>query len=595
MRLSRLYANRPELFGPIDFALDGLNVVLAEIRLPENKLRDTHNLGKSTLGRVIDFCLLAKRDRRMFLFSQSPIFDGFVFFAEIERLDGRFVTVRRSVKDASKVSFKTHSEPRQDFSTLPDSQWDHLDVAFERSKAILDGLLDLSALQPWSYRKGLGYLVRSQDDYGDVFQLDRFASHADWKPYVAHVLGFDSSLVAQQYQKEAELQDKEDELKKARFEFGDEKLDASKIDGMLLLRRQDATKKQKLLDAFDFRMADKEKTDELVEELNAAIVDLNDRRYYLSQNRKKISASLQTREIRFDPAEVQDVFREAGVVLPGQIVKDFEQLVAFNRSISLERRKYLVDEQNEIDSELTVLGGRLDELGLRRADALAFLGSSDVFDKYKELSQEIVGLRADITSLERQRAQLQLIEDLQKALRTLFEETEHSRELVANDVKAKSSDDDSRFSTIRLLFSKIVEDVIDRKALLSVPINSEGHLEFIAEIFDDLGKPTSAGAGHSYQKLLCIAFDMAIVAAYSQDRFPRFLFHDGVFESLDDRKKVNLLRVMREYQSFGVQHIITLIDSDHPAGAQEPFEESEIVLTLHDEGEDGRLFRMPGW
>jgi uncharacterized protein YydD (DUF2326 family) len=50
MKLSRIYCNKPDLFGPIDFRA-GLNVVLAEIRLPANRDKDTHNLGKTTLGR----------------------------------------------------------------------------------------------------------------------------------------------------------------------------------------------------------------------------------------------------------------------------------------------------------------------------------------------------------------------------------------------------------------------------------------------------------------------------------------------------------------------------------------------------------------
>ena len=52
MKLSRLYSNDPKKFTPIDF-VGGLNVVLAEIRLPQNRGRDTHNLGKTTLGRAI--------------------------------------------------------------------------------------------------------------------------------------------------------------------------------------------------------------------------------------------------------------------------------------------------------------------------------------------------------------------------------------------------------------------------------------------------------------------------------------------------------------------------------------------------------------
>src|SRR5664279_3973084 len=90
MKLSKLYSNMP-MFGPIDF-IDSLNVVLAEIRLPENRNKDTHNLGKTTLGRLLDFCFLAGRDARFFLFKHVDLFKGFVFFLEIELVDASYVT-----------------------------------------------------------------------------------------------------------------------------------------------------------------------------------------------------------------------------------------------------------------------------------------------------------------------------------------------------------------------------------------------------------------------------------------------------------------------------------------------------------------------
>lgn len=61
MKPSKLYSNKSDIFVPIEFTPE-LNVVLAEIRLPENRNRDTHNLGKTTLGRLLDFGFLAGRD-----------------------------------------------------------------------------------------------------------------------------------------------------------------------------------------------------------------------------------------------------------------------------------------------------------------------------------------------------------------------------------------------------------------------------------------------------------------------------------------------------------------------------------------------------
>ncbi len=81
MKLSKLYSNKPDIFGPIDFA-PGLNVVMAEIRLPENKDKDTHNLGKTTLGAMLDFGFLTGRDAKFFLFRHFEMFKDFIFFSK---------------------------------------------------------------------------------------------------------------------------------------------------------------------------------------------------------------------------------------------------------------------------------------------------------------------------------------------------------------------------------------------------------------------------------------------------------------------------------------------------------------------------------
>ncbi len=561
MKLSRLYSNQPQRFAPISFN-DGFNVVLAEIRLPENRSQDTHNLGKTTLGRLLDFCFLADRDKNFFLFKHSSLFKDFVFFLELHLADGSYVTVRRSVEEASKIAFRKHDTGGQDLTSLHDAGWDHLSIPIEKAKSLLDGLLDWRAIRPWAYRKVLGYLLRTQDDYREVFQLKKFVGkHSDWKPLLAHLLGFDSSLATQHYNKERELAEKNATLQTVREEFGGVLTDdAGKVDGILLLKREEVERKQKLLDDFDFRLQDAAQSKALVDEVDSEISSLNARRYSLAQNKKKVVSSLSEDQILFDPTSAQKLFNEAGVLFEGQIKKDFQQLIDFNRAITEERRGYLREELAEIDSELTQINFALDGLGRRRSQMLSFLSGSDSFVKYKRTSDELVTLRADITSLERQRSANQRLQELRSQIRSLIEECGQARNRLEQDVVSTSSDAGSLFSSIRLFFSEIIEGVLDRKALLSVSINQQGHLEFRADILDDSGNTTSADLGHTYRKLLCIAFDFAVLRAHMDKRFPQFVYHDGVFESLDDRKKENLLVVLRRYSDLGIQSIITVID-----------------------------------
>jgi len=597
MKLSRLYSNKPDLFDPVEF-VQGMNVVMAEIRLPENRSKDTHNLGKTTLGRLLDFGFLAKRDPKFFLFKHSDLFKEFIFFLEIELEDASFVTIRRSVKEATKISFKRHQAGHQDLSGLALTEWDHVNMPFERARELLDGVLDWRAIKPWAYRKGLGYLLRSQDDFRDVFHLRKFAAaHSDWKPFLAHVLGFDAQLIVEHYEKEEQLSKKQAIAQTIKNELGGSIEDISKIEGILLLKQKEAEKKQTLLDAFDFRTQDKDSTKQLVDDIDVKIASLNAERYSYNQTKKKIISSLGEDQILFNPDEAQRLFEEAGVLFEGQIKKDFQQLIDFNRAITDERRGYLQEEREEVEAELKRINAELNFLGKKRSEMLSFLSETDIFGKYKQVSDEMVILRADITSLERQRGFLHRLQELRKEIRSLTEERGNLQAQIEANVEKQNSDQDSLFSAIRVFFNEIVEEVIDRKALLSVSPNQLGHLEFKAEILDESGNATSADLGHTYRKLLCIAFDLAVLRAHLDEKYPRFVYHDGVFESLDDRKKENLMAIIRRYAELGLQPIITLIDSDLPvrAGDQPVFSSEEIVITLHDEGEKGRIFKMRAW
>ena len=593
MKLSKLYSNKPDLFETIIFS-SGLNVIQAEIRLHENKKKDTHNLGKSTLGKLLDFCFLSQKKSEFFLFKHEQLFKQFVFFLELELEDGSYLTIRRSVIDATRISIKKHNDSRQDFTQL--AHWDHENVPFDKAKEILDSILNFYFIKPWQYRKILGYLLRSQDDYRDVFQLRKFASkHKGWKPFLAHILGFNSDLIVKHYELEAKLKDAQNRETIVKQELGGSIEDISRVDGLLLLKQQDVNERQQLLDKFDFHSADQEKTKKLVDELDLQIATLNKNRYSLDFNRKKIELSLQKQQILFDPDEAESLYKEVGILFPEQLKKDFNQLIKFNRAITEERHKYLKEELSSIKKELTNINQTLLQLGEERTQTLSFLGETDIFDKYKQISNDLITLKADIAFLERQKEFIHKLQALRTEIRLLDEQSQKVRIDMEIDLDTQNKHETSLFSEIRLYFSRIVEDVISRKALLNVKINREGHFDFSADILDQAGRSTSADDGHTYKKLLCVAFDLAILRAHLKDNFPRFVYHDGIFESLDDRKKINLLNVIRQYSNLGIQQIITVIDSDIPLDSDIFFNKNEIALVLHDKGIQGRLFKLPSW
>jgi uncharacterized protein YydD (DUF2326 family) len=132
-------------------------------------------------------------------------------------------------------------------------------VPFDRARELLDGLLDWRALKPWSFRKGLGYLLRSQDDFRDVFHLRKLrlrmrTGSLSWPTSWALTLRSWRSTT----RRKSSYAVKQATAQTIKNELGGSIEDISKIEGILLLKQKEAEKKQKLLDAFDFRAQDKD-------------------------------------------------------------------------------------------------------------------------------------------------------------------------------------------------------------------------------------------------------------------------------------------------------------------------------------------------
>lgn len=592
MELVRLYSDRAGEFGPIEFR-DGLNVVLAEIRLPENRGRDVHNLGKSLVGRVIDFCLLLGRRPEFFLFKHPDLFAGFTFYLELRLRGGRYLTVRRAVTKASKISLKGHGEPL-DCRRLSDADWDHHALPIDRAKHVLDARLGLKSIAPFGYRLATGYLIRSQADYGSAFHLDKFkGKHAKWKPGLARILGFDSNAVTKGYA----IEDRIEQLR-AELEVHSAKLlpDSARgrIDTHLLIRRADLGKAQALLDGFDFSAIDAQYTDRLVDNLDRDLAVLNTRRYHLQKTLKRTRDAMRETADEFDVERLRRTFEQAGAALSGGLLKDFDNLVSFNRAITSERHEYLAVEEAALSKELDGVRAEIAGLATKRSEALAVIEDVGVFDKYRKISADLAAAQADILFLEGQRKAFGEVKVVEGKIRKETVRLEGVTADIERNVKVASESPDSLFSRIRLHFNEIVETVIGRKALLSVDTNGEGHLDFSIEVLDEQGRPTSASEGHTYQKLICVAFDLAVLRAHRGLGFPTFVFHDGVLETLDPRKKEKLLTVLREYADLGLQPIMTVMSSDleHAGYPDLKVTPDEVVLTLHDDGATGRLFRM---
>jgi len=195
--------------------------------------------------------------------------------------------------------------------------------------------------------------------------------------------------------------------------------------------------------------------------------------------------------------------------------------------------------------------------------------------------------------------QQQLTElDRGNELRQKLRQVEERRNRLIDEIEAMVRSGNDQYRSVRQDFAANVRAILSVPAVLSTSVNRHGNLEFNTSVIEGetIRRETSESEGTSYKKVLCASFDLALLMSWAKNDFYRFVYHDGIFEGLDNRKKVALLEQVRDNCSkYDLQYILTVIDSDLPRDDSDNkllFSQDEVILELHDGGKDGRLFSM---
>ena len=600
MKIARIYSNLATTFVPIRFNGiddDSLSVVFAKIRRPKDSSRDSHKLGKTTLIHIIDFLLLKDvSEKNSFMLKHLERFQEFIFYIELQSHTGDYVTIRRGVQEPTRIALKRHSKRDQDFRTAGDKEWDHCDVPIDAARNLIDSYLDLQVVKPWSYRKGVSYFLRTQADYQDYFQISKFLQGRDseWKPYLAHLVGLNFANLESKYLLDSNVEELEKKKAERQAEVQIDEKEFSKLSMQLEIDREEARRTANLLDNFDFREEEKRVNKELIEEVERRISELNNEIYKTGYDLDELRNSL-AQGFSFRSDSVRQIFEETKTYVPEGLLRDYDELVGFNRKLTTERNKLLKGQIRELEQELEAMNREATELSQKRVHYLELLRNADAFKKFKALQREHAAQRAQLTYRETQLERLSQVREMTRELRNL----EIKRKQLVDDITNDVERDNSVKKKIALEFHALVKRVLDLNGSFYVAVNRGGNIEFNVEtkLPGKSGEVSSQSEGTTYKKLLCALFDIALLTTYASTPFYHFVYDDGIFEGLDPRKRRVLLELLRETATkHRIQYILSTIDSDLPRDENDrkiDFSQDEIVLELSDLGTKGRLFRMP--
>ena len=531
MKLIKVFSNGP--FKNVKFS-EGYNIVLATIHDKTNK-KDTHNLGKTSLLVVIDFLLLSTFSKKSPVLT-NPIFSTQTFFLELLLNSGKYLIIRRSVAKPSKISFKINDAPLNNFD-IP-TEWDEENIAFETAQDMLNSYLDYDVLTNWSYRKSISYFLRSQKDYLDVFQLNKFqGKHLTWKPFVFDLLGFDGNLVKQKLLCDDEIETKKNAIETLQKQASIDVAERDKIVGLIEIKTDEKNQKANEIDKFNFYSQDVAVTRNLIDSIDIELQSLNSERYRLGYEINKINKSLEqtSTEVRLD--KLKELYNEVEIFFPEALSKQYEELEQFTEAISIERRKYLSENLSILKEEYAKIDEATKLKEQERSEKISVLTDIDVYDKFKVYQKELATLEAELTLLQEK---LRLI-DRSSTIRAEIELLKDKRKTYVDDIRKAIAG--RSHAEINRIFNQIVTEVTDTNAIISIKQNVDSNVEFAADYQTTAHITTSEADGTSYKKLLCVAFDLALLISYSSHSFYKFVYHDGVLEGLDDRVKQRLITI----------------------------------------------------
>lgn len=594
MKISKIYSNNNK-FREIDFS-DGMNIILGRVTNKANLDSDSHNLGKSTLINLIDFMFLKELDRGNFLKENVQKFGSYIFFMELKKSKDEFITIKRGVKNNTKISLKFHQKGKQNFCNCTD--WDYKDIPLTTSdtnrnpKDILNRYWGINKIFPYNYRQYINYFLRTQYDYDEVFKLSKFkGKDVAWKPAIAHLLGFDGNLLKEKYNIEANIAAEEKLLNEMEEKLKISLNDLNQIESLLEISEVKKQTLQTKIDNFDFYLKERELNRELIEEIETSISNFNSEEYKLKYEVQKIKESLK-RSTSFDIKKIMSLFSEINLLFPNQLEKEYDDLIRFNNAITEERNYYLKETLEKLEDELNQVNKELIQLNERRNKTLAILKEKDSFAKFKAFQMELVGIENEISNLLSKISNYDVLKKMNESIKVKISELKTK----IDDVERHLQDGSETFKKINLDFSKLVDEILSETAILYYEINSAKNIDFKAEIVGiDDEKITSKSEGYSYRKMLCVCFDLAVLLNYNMKEFYQFVYHDGSLESMSNTKKIRYIDKIRKLcADNNIQYIFTALEDDiprHPDGTLYEIDQREIAIILDDrENDEGRLF-----
>lgn len=582
--IEALTADRPS-FKTLEFR-PGLNVLLADKRSDATEKDSRNGVGKTSFVELVHF-LTGSRPSPKGILRSAPLREW--RFELRFRQQGEPATVARSGKRANTVEVAGAAVPKgHDGGTLFGAGNHTAAISVDQWRARLGARwfgLDRpddedDAFRP-HFRPLFSYFARREEERGfhDPMQYGRKQQTWDRQVSVSFLLGLDWR-VARSFQRHRESQKVVQALRRgaAAGELSRFTGTAAELRTSLALARAGASDMKKRVE--DFRvLKDYEHLEEEADDLTRQINELAGRSVADRQLLRELETSLTHDD---DPAEedIQRVYEEAGIVLPGVTLRRFEEVERFHARVVENRRRQLTAEIESARERLAERDREKESLDRRRRQVMGILKSGGALAEYTALREELGRREAEVETLGERLRDAERLESRQAELRV---EKARLKRSLQDDI----SERDEILRDVILRFEDLSRSLYERAGSLTIGAGNAGP-EF------DVRIPAGRSRGIRNMQIFC--FDLMLMDLLAErGRSPGFLIHDShLFDGVDERQVARALQVgARRAEAGGFQYIVTLNTDKIPEDGFDPgfrLDDYFLDVRLTDDLPDGGLF-----
>lgn len=553
--LKQLYSNT-NLFNKIEFKR-GINIISGFYSNKEEDNISLNGIGKSTPIRLIDYMFASASGKAFFDTSENEFLKGESVFLDLE-IHQEIYTIKRNFDEKEKIYFGKRG---QDLIEYGDDEFRKIlgrlffneegdDIYFENKRFrdlirfyIKDDVDNFERQEALSF---ISNHTKKFDTYSLNLYLMGIKNEALYKYSVIKEKCTDLNA-----QRKKQIDMLKEETGKAFEEASSEIL---KMQNRINLF-------EKSLEDYEFMESYEEIERDLIE-VSKKISDFLSKHNTLIKKLNEYKSSYEL-NIEIDVDEISKQYSEIKEIFGEIVKKQLSEVIEFRKNLSENRKIFLKKREVELEYRIEKIKSEINSLENQRKKMFKRLEEKKALD----------GLKNTYSTLIEEKAKKERLETLVKNINNLDDELYIENENLAKEIKKiKIQIDSCKNKELELskLFFEITEKVLGKKVSEGATFSIIPSPKKNSPLSINLEVPKSKSLGKKRFKVLVYELTIFLNSILNKMDMPKFLFHDGIFHSIDIKTISNILNYVNNFSlENNFQYIITANEGDLHMGDEE--------------------------